>query len=389
MATYKVIQDVEAEDKLIGPLTLRQFVYAAIAAIFLYLSYFVISKGVAFMVGAFLPVALVSGFFAFPWGRDQPTELWALAKIRFMLKPRRRIWDQSGAKQLVTITAPKHIERNYSNNLSQEEVRSRLQALASTIDTRGWAVKNANVNAAAATLGADSSDRLISPALLPKPVDITDVQAADDIMDEQNNAGARRLQDMIDKSAKEHREKLIENLQKEAPEPANTQPRPNYWFLDQPAQPANVPKDMATFNSQVVEPGTNDAGALPAGVSKDEEARLLAELEERKQKSSGAYFGHMHTVKPLSDQDDASAQPAPGVWPAAPVAPPADNTVQDTQASPPGPADNASQNANAPVTPPPQAAILQLASNDDLNVATIAREAERAAPQDEVVIKLH
>jgi len=39
MATYKVIQDIEAEDKLVGPLTLRQFIYAAIAAICGYLSF--------------------------------------------------------------------------------------------------------------------------------------------------------------------------------------------------------------------------------------------------------------------------------------------------------------------------------------------------------------
>jgi hypothetical protein len=32
MAVYKVIQDVEAEDKLLGPLTLKGFIYALIAA---------------------------------------------------------------------------------------------------------------------------------------------------------------------------------------------------------------------------------------------------------------------------------------------------------------------------------------------------------------------
>jgi hypothetical protein len=31
MATYKVLQDIEAEDKLLGPLTLKQFIFAAVA----------------------------------------------------------------------------------------------------------------------------------------------------------------------------------------------------------------------------------------------------------------------------------------------------------------------------------------------------------------------
>ncbi|QQS18963.1 PrgI family protein [Candidatus Saccharibacteria bacterium] len=33
------MQDVEAEDKLVGPLSLRQFIYAAISAFLLYLSF--------------------------------------------------------------------------------------------------------------------------------------------------------------------------------------------------------------------------------------------------------------------------------------------------------------------------------------------------------------
>jgi len=33
MATYKVIQDIEAEDKLLGPMTLRQFIYAVIVVV--------------------------------------------------------------------------------------------------------------------------------------------------------------------------------------------------------------------------------------------------------------------------------------------------------------------------------------------------------------------
>ena len=33
MATYKVPQDVEAEDKLLGPFTFRQFIYLLIACL--------------------------------------------------------------------------------------------------------------------------------------------------------------------------------------------------------------------------------------------------------------------------------------------------------------------------------------------------------------------
>jgi hypothetical protein len=61
--------------------------------------------------------------------------------------------------------------------------------------------------------------------------------------------------------------------------------------------------------------------------------------------------------------------------------------TDDSQSQPQIPA---SQPATPPVTPTQQAAILQLAHNDDLNVATLAREAQRSEAADgEVVIKLH
>src|SRR4026207_498713 len=49
-----------------------------------------------------------------------------------------RIGAQRGAKELVTITVPKHVQIDYTNGLSQNEVHNRLRALADTIDSRGW-----------------------------------------------------------------------------------------------------------------------------------------------------------------------------------------------------------------------------------------------------------
>ncbi len=384
MATYKVIQDVEAEDKLIGPLTLRQFIYAAIGAICLYLSYLLATKGAAFMLAVFVPVAAVCAFFAFPWMRDQPTEVWALAKIRFALKPRRRIWDQSGAKELVTVTAPKQVAIEYTNGLSASEVQSRLRALASTIDTRGWAVKNANLTVSALPQPA-GSDRLIAPSTtLPKPVEEADVRASDDMLDVANNASAQRLQSMIDQKSKAHRDELMASLQNETP--AQSQARPaaknDYWFLNQPAPSAPIPSNMVTFNTQVVAPGADDD--VTGGPTTDE-AHLLAELKEREEASqAGAYSGHMHTIQPLSEQTHT---PPPGPM-TAPLAGPSIPPPAATN-MPPAMAPQADQTASAPVTPAGQTAILQLASNDDLDVATIAREAQRTNPQNEVVIKLH
>lgn len=433
MASYKVIQDVEAEDKLLGPLTLRQFLYAGVTAITLYLSYFAATHHATFMLALFLPFAIVCAFFAFPWGRDQPTEIWALAKIRFILKSRRRIWDQSGVKDLVTVTAPKKSSTDYSNGLSETEVKSRLHALADTIDSRGWAIKNANLNLSsqpALVIAEPSSDRLIDPSALPQQVADIDVQAADDILDEKNNARAQAVDTMITESSKAHRAQIVENLRQNssqqpvqpAPSPQPTQAAPaaarqqlphapygsnDYWFLNQPAGSANVPGNMVTFNTQVVTPGMSGAQGpnAPAAPLPDERTLVQALDARRQELPNTAYYSHLHTIQPLSAQQPQPGQPgqqqqlAPtqtlvqnagfGVPPmsiaqavANGVALPPMGTPTIAQPLPPVPA------PPPPVTPTQQAAILQLANNNDLNVATLAREADREVP-DEVVIKLH
>ncbi|MCA9346879.1 PrgI family protein, partial [Candidatus Saccharibacteria bacterium] len=75
MATYKVIQDVEAEDKILGPLSLKQLIFAAIAAGSIFIAFrIVVATGVIYTAIPFLPFILVFGVLAAPLGRDQPTE---------------------------------------------------------------------------------------------------------------------------------------------------------------------------------------------------------------------------------------------------------------------------------------------------------------------------
>lgn len=433
MATYKVIQDIEAEDKLLGPLTLRQFIYAGACVIFLYLSFLAVTKGAPFMIVIFLPLAAIGGFFAWPWSRDQPTEVWALARIRFMVKPKVRIWNQSGVKELVTITAPKKIVQVYSNGLSQNEVQSRLKALADTIDSRGWAVKNVNVNmyGQQQMQAVPDSDRLIDMAALPQQVPDFELQASDDIMEESSPV-ARQFDSMIAASTKAHREEILEHLQGvDKPEPAKAtqgtagqteeQRANNYWFLNQNTPGTAVPTNAVTFNTQVVTPGTpvEKLPVAPGDPTEDEEAIVKRLREEEERGQSVVQNAHWHTIQPLSAQQQSAvpqaAQPAypqnyamPAGQPGMPAqqtqqqyyAPPqgfaAPNPYGQSQMAPSqpmnGPQPTIAQNSQpAPVTQAPDPAILQLASNDDLDVATLARQANKHKDElrDEVVISLH
>jgi hypothetical protein len=177
MAVYKVIQDIESEDKIVGFLTLKMFVYALISGALVYINIRFLMAGIlgplrfVFVFILFWPMLLFA-VLAAPLGREQSTEVWILAHVRFYLKPRLRIWNQSGVLELVTVTVPKRIERQLTKNLTQTEVRSRLKALATTLDSRGWAVRNVAVNLNANPSYLDivepESDRLAAGSNLPQ-----------------------------------------------------------------------------------------------------------------------------------------------------------------------------------------------------------------------------
>lgn len=369
MATYKVIQDIEAEDKILGPLTLRQFIYAIICCFFLYLCFISVAKHAAFLLIIFVPPAIFTGFFAAPFGRDQPTEVWAVAKIGFLFKPRKRIWDQSGVKELVTVTVPKRVERIYTNGLSQNEVASRLSALANTIDSRGWAIKNVNVNMFAQPVmtGGDNSDRLVAMSSMPQPVADYDVKASDDMLDEQSNPIAQQFTQMIDASAQAHRQELMNKMNDPTPLPAADNQLPvnasgaDMWFT-----PSTRP---------IVQPATVGIPLTPqpATLAATPTADDLAFLEHLKQTddTEDTYTSHMKTIQPLS----AQPKPGPVSHTAAPIIPP-------VQAAP-----------VAPIEPKADPVIQNLSRSNDLNIATLAREAHKAKPNDdpmqgEVVISL-
>jgi len=363
MATYKVIQDIEADDKLLGPLTLRQFIYAGIVLVSGYIA-FRLALVQWWLAFPFLPHMILFAVLAAPFGRDQPSETWLLAKIRFSLKPRRRIWDQVGAKELVTITVPKTVVKHLTNGLSQDEVRSRLNALASTIDSRGWAVKSVNVNLNTPVYGQTmpQSDRLVDPSMYPQEVPNYDVNAADDIMDARNNPTAMQLDSMITASTEAHREKLVERMQTGGAPPPTAQ----QWFNPQPPQ---VAYSGATYATPSVLPEISPA----------EEQALLTKLKSADTTAVQPY-GHLRTIQPIGQAPPPIAHKRPIRGHAK-----APEPITITQPATPMP-----KPVQLAVTPPSDPAILELASNDDLNVATIARQAHKAKLQDgEVTISLH
>ncbi len=366
MAVYKVPQDVEAEDKFLGPLTFKQFLFGGGLVITGYLMFFAYTKQAVWLSALLLPFFIFFAAFTFPWSKDQPTELWLASRIRFLLVPRTRIWDQSGVKNLVKITAPKKVEHYYTDGLSNDQVRTRLNALATVVDSRGWAIKNlSNQN-------SDSSDRLISPTVQStQSEDDLILRDAIDVMDEQTNPLRQQFDSMIAQSEKKHHDKTLSMVDNTLHNKTNDQKTPtikNNWHTVQ-SQSSKDP----TFNSMRSLPDVNSGNHTTTSnmqtqdsITIEQERKLLDKIHRQKKSEKSALGqSHLKTILPLSAQQaQASAH------------------TQDNYDT---------QNANATSATPVDPDILQLSQNDDLNIETIARQANKTQEEDdgEVVISLH
>lgn len=373
MAVYKVIQDVEAEDKLLGPLTLKQFIFAAVAIGSAFLGFLIASKTNFFVFIFFLPFIIIPGVLAAPFGKDQPTDIWLAALIRFWIKPRKRIWDQSGIKNLVTITAPKKIEKIYSDGLSQQEIRSRLKALAETIDSHGWAVKNADINLFASPeyAFAMESDRLVDPTSLPQVVPDVDISAADDILDAQSNPIAQHFDTMVKESTAAQRQAAIDRMHSVA------NSTPAYDSRHAPQQ-AELPPDAVMFGARLVAPGQEDEAKNNFAVAEAHQPHSQEEVEE------------LEVIKAKQQQARAVAEM---ITPHHQRVKTPEEKAAEAAALLRAQAEQAKQ-AQA-VTPPKNPVIVNLATNKevtrDLSIKTISDLANRkpASNDKEVVVHLH
>lgn len=206
MAVYKVPQDVEAEDKLIGPFSFRQFIYLIIVAMAIGIGWFLWTLLPPLAVLP-LPIVVFFGALALPLRKDQPMEVYMAAIVSFYLKPRRRLWTPDGTTELVEITAPKTIDIQRAKDLSQDEAERRLSYLANLVDSRGWSVRGVQ--------GAPNTP-LASDVYL-------EAQSAEDILDS-NTSVAQAFEQRIEASDARHRQEMIARMH--TPQQTTAEPQP-------------------------------------------------------------------------------------------------------------------------------------------------------------------
>lgn len=248
MAQYKVPQDVEAEDKLLGPFTFRQFIYLLIAA-----------AGIAGAWGLFqlfpllalipLPFVFFFGILALPIRKDQPMETYLAAVVSFYLKPNRRIWTAGQRESTIKIIAPKKVEKSRTRDISEEEASHRLSFLATIVDSEGYAIRG------------DSSmkDEYAAEADTVEDVLDADNPVIDRIIEQEQTARKQELVSQM-RTAMHRTDALIGStpVNPQPARPANEfplPPQPVYQqpVFQQPAQPVQLQAPGANYNPQPVQ----------------------------------------------------------------------------------------------------------------------------------------
>jgi hypothetical protein len=219
------------------------------------------------------------------------------------------------------------------------------------------------------------SDRLVSVSSLPQNVPAVDIRADEDILDEHNNPMAQQLDQMIDASTQEHRQEMLEHMQavRDNPSaPAQAAQSQNLWFMDDPASGQKLPTGYTTFSTQAVAPGSNLPKVEQQQALSKEEKALLNKLHKEEEEEANHSHGSLRVIEPLSSRKHKAKAPV--------------RKVRDHRAA--KPAHNRDATTSDKGVDP---AILGLAVNNDRDVASLAREAnkkQRPEPPDEVVISL-
>lgn len=286
MAVYKVPQDVEADDKLIGPFSFRQFIYLIIVAI---------SGAAAWgLAQLFIPLAIIPLPFilffaalALPLRKDQPMETYLSAVVSFyFLKPRRRFWQPDGIDSFVTIIPPKDDDIRRTKDIDQDEATRRLGYLAELVDSHGWSVRGAGVPVPDTSINTDL---------------YYETQRTEDMMDA-NNAESQRLSQGLAHADQVARENAISHMQMNATTPTPAPAPTQYTAPTVDPAVANQYDPATPFNPMAKPAPAPVARSTQALMSKDDKDALAyaAALTEEAQENRNAGISYNNLPKSTS-----------------------------------------------------------------------------------------
>ncbi|MFH1393152.1 MAG: PrgI family protein [Patescibacteria group bacterium] len=126
---YQVPQFVDLEDRIVGPLTLKQFLYLAFAGALVFVFWFLFNFYVWIIIS--IPVAAMASAFAFLKINDRPFVYFFLSFVKYFSKPKLYIFSSKPQE------APEEPAPEKKMEIPQQEKRltaSKLKELALNLD---------------------------------------------------------------------------------------------------------------------------------------------------------------------------------------------------------------------------------------------------------------
>ena len=122
---FKVPQNVQREDKIVGPLTLRQLIICGIGGGIAYAIYVSLGKDYHWLT--WLPpvaiIVLITILFAFIRPLDLTFAKFLLTYLEFILLPQKRSWIQSSAEVLMSAYNPQVKPKTKAEQKAEEKAK--------------------------------------------------------------------------------------------------------------------------------------------------------------------------------------------------------------------------------------------------------------------------
>lgn len=147
---FKIPQNVQIEDKIVGPLTFKQLITLGIGGGLAYVLY--LSLGKRYFIEIWLPpvavVSIATLAFAFVKPLGVTFMHYILLLIEFWFKPRKRAWVKGSGDVYFSVftnasSKPTKVEKKAHKKHSEDVIRlSNLDELSYIVDTHGEAASN-------------------------------------------------------------------------------------------------------------------------------------------------------------------------------------------------------------------------------------------------------
>lgn len=131
---FKVPQNIDMQDRILGPLTMVQFIYAVIGSGICYAIFSTVPKPFSFVL--IMPIALFVLALIFLKINERPFLDFLFSLSAFMTAPKSRVWHHDVASNL-SVEVYQSKPTNQNNNIQTKQfTHEQIQEMAKRIDNK-------------------------------------------------------------------------------------------------------------------------------------------------------------------------------------------------------------------------------------------------------------